>query len=189
MVDGVVSTATDGTRTWTARPDEELSTLRELVAAAVGLDEARGDVLTLKSLEFQEVPLPLGTEATSGLLPQMGPMDIMSLVQTAVLALVALVLGLFVLRPILTSAKARAALAAPGPILALPSGTTFAAAALDGEVETGFSIPGTASMARLDAGEEGELDPATRLRRLIEQRQTESIEILRGWMEHEEEPA
>ena len=29
---------------------------------------------------------------------------------------------------------------------------------------------------------------ASRLRRLIEQRQTESIEILRGWME-EEEPA
>ena len=28
--------------------------------------------------------------------------------------------------------------------------------------------------------------PATRLRRLIEQRQTESIEILRGWMEAEE---
>jgi len=189
MVDGVVGTAADGTRSWAARPDEELATLRELVAAAVGLDEARGDVLTLKSLEFQEVPLPLGTEATSGLLPQMGPMDIMSLVQTAVLALVALVLGLFVLRPILTSAKARAALAAPGPILALPSGGAFAAAALDGEVETGFSIPGNASMARLDAGEEGELDPATRLRRLIEQRQTESIEILRGWMEHEKEPA
>jgi flagellar M-ring protein FliF len=34
-----------------------------------------------------------------------------------------------------------------------------------------------------DAPEE---DPATRLRRLIEQRQTESIEILRGWMEEEE---
>ena len=32
-------------------------------------------------------------------------------------------------------------------------------------------------------------DPATRLRRLIEKRQTESIEILRGWMEHEEERA
>ena len=45
-----------------------------------------------------------------------------------------------------------AALAAPGPILALPSGAAFAATALDGEVETGFSIPGTTGMARLDAG-------------------------------------
>ena len=32
-------------------------------------------------------------------------------------------------------------------------------------------------------------DPASRLRRLIEQRQTESIEILRSWMETEEEHA
>ena len=38
-------------------------------------------------------------------------------------------------------------------------------------------------------GEAVEEDPATRLRRLIEERQTESIEILRGWMEHEEERA
>ncbi len=30
-------------------------------------------------------------------------------------------------------------------------------------------------------------DPATRLRRLIEERQAESIEILRGWLEPEEE--
>jgi flagellar M-ring protein FliF len=34
-----------------------------------------------------------------------------------------------------------------------------------------------------------EEDPATRLRRLIEERQAESIEILRGWMEPEEERA
>jgi flagellar M-ring protein FliF len=30
-------------------------------------------------------------------------------------------------------------------------------------------------------------DPVARLRRLIEERQAESVEILRGWMEAEEE--
>jgi len=189
MVDGVATVAADGSRSWEPRPEEELAALRELVSAAVGLDEARGDVLTLKTLEFQEVALTPGTEATTGYLPQMGPIDIMSLVQTAVLALVALVLGLFVLRPILTSARTRAALAAPGPTLALPPLGDFASAALNGEVETGFTMPGMATMAGIEAGDEGDLDPATRLRRLIEQRQTESIEILRGWMEHEEEHA
>jgi flagellar M-ring protein FliF len=41
------------------------------------------------------------------------------------------------------------------------------------------------------SGQDGavEDDPATRLRKLIEKRQSESIEILRGWMEHEEERA
>lgn len=60
LVDGVVTTAADGTRTGAPRPEEELAILRELVASAVGLDDARGDVLTLKTLEFQELPLPEG---------------------------------------------------------------------------------------------------------------------------------
>jgi flagellar M-ring protein FliF len=89
----------DGTGHGQARSDEELATLRELVASAVGLDEARGDVLTLKSLEFRRSAAPEGTEATAGFLPQIGPIDVMSMIQTAVLGLVALVLGLFVIRP------------------------------------------------------------------------------------------
>lgn len=190
MVDGVVSIAADGTRSWAPRPEEELAVLRELVAAAVGLDEARGDVLTLKSLEFQELAQVSGTEASSSLLSGIGPLDVMSMVQTAVLALVALVLGLFVLRPILTSASSRPALAAPTSTLALPLADGSAGAALDGEVETGFAIPGyPGSGGDQDDTIEDSNDPAARLRRLIEKRQTESIEILRGWMESEEERA
>jgi len=34
-----------------------------------------------------------------------------------------------------------------------------------------------------------ETDPVARLRRLIEERQSESLEILRSWMEHDEETA
>jgi flagellar M-ring protein FliF len=187
MVDGVVNLAADGSRTWAPRSDEELSVLRELVASAVGLDEARGDVLTLKSLEFQPLAVPKGTEATAGLLPMMGPLDILSVVQTAVLAIVALVLGLFVIRPILTSAGSRQALAAPGTPLALPPASGLSGTAFDGEVETGFAIADYADPARDQTGLDGEESPADRLRRLINQRQTESIEILRGWMEQDEE--
>jgi flagellar M-ring protein FliF len=189
MVDGVVTTAEDGTRTWASRSEEELATLRELVASAVGLDEGRGDVLTLKSLEFQELAVPVGTEATSSLLPQMGQIDLMTMIQTAVLALVALVLGLFVIRPVLTSAN-RPALAAPDIPLALPPATEDGVMALNGELDAGYDFGGfpTVGGEQID-GEATQEDPATRLRRLIEERQTESIEILRGWMEHEEENA
>ncbi len=187
MVDGVVTTAADGTRAWAPRTEEEMATLRELVASAVGLDEARGDVLTLKSLEFQELPLAEGSVVEAGFLPAMGPLDVLSMVQTAVLAVVALVLGLFVIRPILTSAANRPALSAPGPTLALPGVGGFSGVALDGEVETGYAIPGYPATGTSMAGIEGEDDPASRLRRLIEKRQTESIEILRGWMEADEE--
>jgi flagellar M-ring protein FliF len=186
MVDGVVTIAADGTRTWEPRPEEELAALRELVASAVGLDEARGDVLTLKTLEFQALPAEDPTVSAAGILPALGPLDIMSLVQTAVLAIVALVLGLFVIRPILTS-TARPALAAPEPTLALPSGPEFRGQALEGEVDSSFVYDGYGGAAPGEGTVED--DPATRLRRLIEQRQTESIEILRGWMEADEERA
>ncbi len=189
MVDGVVTTAADGTQTWAPRSAEELAVLRGLVASAVGLDEARGDVLTLESLEFQPAPAPLGTEASAGLAQAIGPLDVLSLVQTGVLALVALVLGLFVIRPILTSAAARPALAAPGAPLALPPAAGFAGDALTGEVETAYDLanypPGGAE-ALADSTDES---PAARLRRLIDKRQAESIEILRGWMEQDEERA
>jgi flagellar M-ring protein FliF len=188
MVDGVETIAADGSRTWAARPDDELATLRELVASAVGLDDSRGDVLTLKSLEFQPLPAPEGTEATSSLLPTFGQIDVMSMVQTAVLAVVALVLGLFVIRPVLTSAK-RAALPAPDAPLALPSAMGQGAVALNGVLDDGFDYGAFAEVRNSGGSGEAEEDPATRLRRLIEQRQTESIEILRGWMENEEEHA
>jgi flagellar M-ring protein FliF len=190
MVDGVATLAADGTRTWTPRADEELAVLRELVGAAVGFDETRGDVLTLKSLEFQEVPEALGSDATVSLLPQIGAIDAMSMIQTAVLAVVALVLGLFVIRPILTSSSLPRALPAPEGQLALPGSGGFTSMALDGEVDVGFDIPGRASGGFVsNLADEEAADPAARLRRLIELRQTESIEILRGWMEHEEERA
>lgn len=190
MVDGVSATAADGTRSWSPRSEEELATLRELVASAVGLDEARGDVLTLKSLEFQDLPLPPGTEATASILPPIGQIDLMTVIQTAVLALVALVLGLFVIRPVLASAN-RPALPTVELPLALPPVSTGAGMALTGEVDDGLDY-GAFAGVRGDTltdlgGEGGEEDPASRLRRLIEKRQTESIEILRGWMEHDEE--
>jgi flagellar M-ring protein FliF len=187
MVDGVATIAADGSRTWAPRPGDELAALRELVASAVGLDEARGDVLTLKSLEFQELPSPDGSVASAGLLPQMASLDILSLAQTAVLAVVALILGLFVIRPILTSAS-RPALPPPEPALALPPSQSYGRPALEGEVDSGFVYDGYASGSGSDTVP-SEDDPAARLRRLIEKRQVESIEILRGWMEHEEERA
>lgn len=60
------------------------------------------------------------------------------------------------------------------------------AVAISGEVNDGFDYGVFADIRRPVDPDAPEEDPATRLRRLIEQRQTESIEILRGWMEEEE---
>lgn len=190
LVDGNQVTAADGTVTWEPRPEEELAILRELVASAVGLDEARGDVLTLKSLAFQPAT-EAGTLVEAGFI---GDIDVMTLVQTAVLALVSLILGLFVLRPILTSSARRPAeIAATAPPLALPRAAGDTAApdrVLTGEIDEAYDLS-YAPPVTLTEGHAEELpaDPVSRLRRLIEERQAESVEIIRSWMEAEDETA
>ncbi len=70
LVDGLRSPMLTGTSLGNP-PEEELAVLRELVASAVGLDESRGDVLTLKSLAFESMP-EAGTLAEAGLMSSFG---------------------------------------------------------------------------------------------------------------------
>ncbi|SNX69906.1 flagellar M-ring protein FliF [Cereibacter ovatus] len=183
LVDGLKTTGPDGTVSWQARPEEELAVLRELVGSAVGLDESRGDRLTLRSLAF-EAPPDAGTLAEAGLFSSLGTVDAMTLVQMAVLALVALILGLFVVRPVLTNAPP--SLPGPATPLALP-GLDDTGLALTGEIDDGTDMPNFAMMTSDPLELEDDLDPVARLRRLIEERQAESVEILRGWMEPQRE--
>ena len=170
LVNDVTTINADGSSTTGPRSDEELASLQELVASAVGYDEARGDVITLRSMLFEPL-VPLGTEVAN---PAAGlPLDLMQLIQVGVLAVVALILGLFVVRPIL----------APARLLPAPA-TTEALADLGSEVpEMGSALGqmdfGAADMTILDAPE----DPVQRLRQMISERETESIQLLQDWIE------
>nr|WP_233092562.1 flagellar basal-body MS-ring/collar protein FliF [Paracoccus sp. IB05] len=186
LIDGQTVTAPDGTQSWEPRSESELSALHELVTAAAGIDTARGDSLTLKSLEFQPLVTD-GTEASSGFLSGFGPLDTISLIQIAALTIVALILMLFVLRPILASGRAVALPAPPLP-LQLP-GMALAGSAdavLNGEIDNGFSLPDL-PMVDFSGSDALQEDPVERLQRLIRERQAESIEILRGWLGPDEE--
>ncbi len=185
LVNGTSTTDDAGEATFEPRSAEELSDLKELVSSAVGYSEDRGDIITIKSLQFQPIET-LGTEAQSSFMGSMG-LDAMSLIQMAVLALVSLVLGLFVLRPILTK-PALAEL--PSPPLGLPS---TGGLALNGEIDDDGEFP----LGELPSlmGAPGlpdtmeEQDPVERLRTLIGERQDETVEILRNWLENKEESA
>lgn len=197
LVDGIVAPGPDGAPVWQPRPEEELAALRDLVASAVGLDEGRGDVLTLRSLEFRPGEAA-GTTAEAGMLPALGPLDPMALIQIAALALVALLLGLFVLRPLLAGRRAGATegpppLALPGAVSAT-SAATGATYALPGSAPAPEGLRVLTGEIADDGGPADELpaadqpaDPVERLRRLIEERRAESVEILRGWMDAADE--
>ncbi|WP_199178534.1 flagellar basal-body MS-ring/collar protein FliF [Acidimangrovimonas sediminis] len=210
LVDGIRTTDAAGKETWAPRPEAELTALRDLVASAVGFDEKRGDVITLKTLQFEPLAA-LGTPATASMFGAMA-LDPMTLIQIAVLSVVALALGLFVLRPILT--QARGAQAAGGDLAGLPApdgawGGAELPRVVSGEIDIGDGLgnglgdgfgDGLGGLPDLpvfnpempgmglggDAGEglaAGNEDPVVRLRRLIEERQDETVAILRSWME------
>ncbi|KQI69952.1 flagellar M-ring protein FliF [Loktanella sp. 3ANDIMAR09] len=165
--------AEDGTETLIPRTPEELADLTALVSSAIGLDEARGDVITLRSMSFGTSP-PSGSEAaTPGLLA--GPLSLMRIIQLAILAVVALILGLFVVRPILTN-SATAALPAPG--VADVSGP-YGGEVIDNMTNMPIAAP-TATQP---------VDPVSRLRAMIAERESETVQILHDWMDSNDKEA
>ena len=204
LVNGTKTVDESGVPSFSVRPEDELSTLRELVASAVGYEESRGDVITIKSMAFEPVA-ETGSAAGPGFFEGLH-LDMMSLIQTAVLALVTLVLGLFVLRPILsskptTSPPSLAAPAVPGTGRA-DSENGSALEPLTGVIDDDdIDRPdlelvgdGTGALSNKPAVENGNggealTDPAERLRNLIGERQEETVEILRNWLEVREENA
>lgn len=192
LVNGSFQPAADGTQTFVPLPETELEALRDLVASAVGFDEERGDQITLRSMPFER-PDGLGTGPLEpGLFS--GSLDMMRLIQMGVLAVVALILGLFVLRPILSRGETVTASAGALPAPGLPT----EGEALEGEIETNDSFdnlpvladgPDFSSMGMVDFDAPAEEDPVERLRNLIEARKTETVEILRSWLEEDKEDA
>ena len=87
------------------RSPDELRNLKELVAAAVGYNEGRGDIIAVKSMPFQQVEEVGGIEATSGLTDHLRN-NLGLLLQVAIPAIVVVILGLFVIRPVLRSSAA-----------------------------------------------------------------------------------
>ena len=204
LIDGIRSTDSNGDILWTARSEEELISLRELVEGAVGFDEARGDLITIKSLEFEPIAVD-GTGPAAGFLDATN-VDVMLLAQMTILAVIALLLGLFVLRPIFTAQPATNG-SENSNALALPNGgETATAANLGSPITEASGLPAVVSEAGaadatlpvvtnysgtelLDASLEQQPDPVERLRNLIAERQSDTVEILRGWMEDDEETA
>lgn len=209
LVDGeYLNDEQSGSLIWQARSEEELQALEDLVAAAVGLNLERGDTLTLKSMEFEIATLQ-GTVGETSFV-QRWNLDVMRLIQIAILSAVMLVLGLFVLRPIFFRTAV--------PALAGPTAASYdaerrpgrenrsleqavapavAVEAITGEIDDSDGIPAGLSIVgggkALDPPVSGPLasqtNPVDKLRQMIENRQDETVEILRNWIEDEEEHA
>jgi flagellar M-ring protein FliF len=193
MVDGIiVPDPNGGEPTWQPRSDDELATLKDLVASVVGFDEARGDVLTIKSLELAVQDMVL--EPTQSSLIQSLGLDVMRIVQLAIVGMVAIILGLFVLRPMINRQDVSGQSSQPASQLAAPAyPSELPPKAPETVSAPGISAPGqSGNLLAPPAAKDPEPiaeDPVLRLRKLVEERQDEALEILNNWMTEQEERA
>lgn len=184
LVNGTAQRAADGTESILPRSQVELEALRELVASAVGFDEERGDVITVKSLPFSAI----GTEGTlaepGGLMSQLA---LNELARLALIGFFALAVAMVVMRPVLRSRAAQAQLDRSGPLPGEILPPALAPAALAAEGAAGPpSLPVAASEVELMPAP-ALSDPVARLRELMRERKDESVRILSGWIAQKEE--
>lgn len=188
LLNGVQQVGEDGIAETVPRDPAEIEALRELVERAVGFDAARGDAVSVQSMVFDET-------ATADLRPasltDRMSFDLGRVLQSLVLAAAALFITFGLLRPMLTRPPAPPPRDAPS--IAGPDATgpevdadplPVPADAAEGDGATGDMR--TLAGAGAEAGG-APLDPVERLRRLIEDREEETVEILRGWMDADEE--
>ena len=184
LVDGVRTPDANGVLQWAPRPDAELDALRALVASAVGVDEDRGDEITIRSLEFEPLPA-LGADGVAA--GFVDALDINGLIRMAGLALVVLILSLFVIRPLFARQPDQDEGAAFGLPPVAAGALPGLSGAIDGAVEPydpGSGVEGTAAVA---LGESVVEDPVERMRALLASREDDALEVLRAWMEEPEE--
>ena len=187
-VDGKYTPAADGKGepAYAARTAEEVQQIRALVAAAVGIDETRGDKLEVVNVRFNREPsaAPRAEEGSS--LFAFDKNDIMRGVELLVLVVTGFMLIFFVVRPLLKTASGQ------GGVPALAGAGGIPVTALDTQL-VGGSLPGGAPMLpgpsemdqRIDIARiEGQVKASSikKVADFVENNPEASTAILRSWM-------
>jgi flagellar M-ring protein FliF len=193
-VDGVTAPGANGEPgEYTARNAEEMERIEQLVRAAVGFNADRGDQVTVVNVRFPSAADPDGVIAAS---PLMGfdKNDIMRGVELAVLAVVAILMMLFIVRPLLKNVSGGAG--QPMQMLAGAPTVTRLVTTPDGQPmqlgvdpATGqLALPGPAGgdlEQKIDIARiEGQVKASSvkRVAEFVEKHPEESVSILRGWL-------
>lgn len=108
------------------RTEQEIAAFQTLVQSVVGFNAARGDVVTIETMQFP-TPEIMGTTAAAGFLSGY-IFDVPSMLQIAVLAIVTIMLGMFVVKPILVNPPPHSKQLALEPIDAIGEAGDFASA-------------------------------------------------------------
>ncbi|MFZ0268509.1 flagellar basal-body MS-ring/collar protein FliF [Caulobacter sp.] len=179
---------------YTPRSAQEMAQLEQLVKTAIGFDQARGDQVSVVNVRFPQ-PEEQGL-GKAGLLDGMDKNDLMRFAELAVLAVVALLILLFAVRPFLKSLMSPPptplGLALGTPVtrmITLSDGTTQEVVVDQAGETMAISGPISDMDQRIDIAKiEGQVKASSikRVSEFVERHPEESVAILRSWL-HESE--
>jgi len=187
LVDGVRGTK-NGVKTYTPRSKEELDQLAALVRSTIGYDQKRGDTVEVVNMPFasvEDLPPPIEELNLFGL----GKQDLFRIAEMLVLAIVALLVLLLVVRPLLARALApRPPGASDVPQLTDASGQGgLALAPPVGSELTALSsdVPRNNIEAMIDiARVEGQVKASSlkKIGEIVDKHPEEAVAIVRNWL-------
>lgn len=185
LVDGNYTTDSAGKSTYTPRSDEELKKIKTLVNSAIGYSDKRGDTVEVVNMQFTQNASEIAEESFFSRFK----LEMQSIIQTLIIAVVAIMAILLVLRPavnqlISQSASDRVAgeLAAlenpgaPGGAARLPGATGEAGAGQNEENDTDRLI----DIANVSGGMKA--STVKKVTDIVEQNPEETMNVIRKWV-------
>ncbi len=197
MVDQVAVKGADGNTTWQDRTPDELKRIGSLARSAVGFDEKRGDKVEVVSLRFMDMDAPAEAPKPNLLGLPIDKADLMKLGQTGLLAVVALLALLFVLRPMVMRLTTNPAglLTEGGQAAGTAAGLAIGGPGQRAVTMAGGAGSGTLAIAGPDGGDgdesmvslgsvEGTIRASSlrQVAELVDKHPEESLAVMRGWM-------
>lgn len=176
--------------TYAPRPPAEIEQIKALVAAAVGIDETRGDKIEVLNVRFNRDLAAVGGEEAKSALFDFTKNDLMRGVELLVLLVTGILLIFFVLRPLLKSAAGGAGGAGQLQLAGIGPGggsvTSLQTTIMNGGAPMQqLSGPPSDMEQRLDIARiEGQVKASSvkKVADFVEKHPDESVSILRSWV-------
>ncbi|HSV02571.1 MAG TPA: flagellar basal-body MS-ring/collar protein FliF [Phenylobacterium sp.] len=188
-VDGVTASGKDGKPgPYTPRSAQEMQQIEQLVRTAVGYNAQRGDQVTVVNVRF---PSDASSEGVSAANPLMGfdKNDLMRVAELAVLAVVAILMMLFIVRPLLKGAAGGVPMQMLGGAGVTQLQTTASGQAMQIAADGSgghLALPGPGELEqKIDIARiEGQVKASSvkRVSEFVEKHPEESVSILRNWL-------
>ncbi|HUK60734.1 MAG TPA: flagellar basal-body MS-ring/collar protein FliF [Stellaceae bacterium] len=195
VVDGTYTSAADGTKKYQPRSADEMKELTSLVRSAIGYDQKRGDNVDVVNMQFAPVDEPVAPPAQT--IMGFERADIMHMGETLILAVVAVLVILLVIRPLvnrlLDGVTPGGAIGGDGTRLLTRQGGATAALPAPGGSAVALAQQRAAQHAAeqdaaIDIGQVDGRVAASSLRKvseIVDKHPEEALAIVRSWMYQE----